>query len=84
MTECSRAYAALCNHFEQEFAVRQDRHCINIEVLNAEQQLYAVPRDWHNARADTLVQGLRLKAASATLAETELIANNHSLEAEQP
>lgn len=53
---------------------------INIDVLNAEQQLYAAQRDWHKARADTLMQSLRLKAANATLSETDLYAINNLLE----
>ncbi len=53
---------------------------INIDVLNAEQQLYAAQRDWHKARTDTLMQSLRLKASNATLAETDLHAINHLLE----
>lgn len=57
---------------------------INIDVLNAEQQLYAAQRDWHKARADTLMQGLHLKAANATLAEADLSAINDLLETRQP
>lgn len=57
---------------------------INIDVLNAEQQLYAAQRDWHKARAETLMQGLRLKAANATLEEADLQAINNLLEAQQP
>jgi outer membrane protein len=53
---------------------------INIDVLNAEQQLYTAERDWHKARADTLMQGLRLKAANATLAEADLSTINNMLE----
>lgn len=53
---------------------------INIDVLNAEQQLYTAERDWHKARAETLIQGLRLKAANATLAEADLDAINNMLE----
>jgi len=57
---------------------------INIDVLNAEQQLYAAQRDWHKARAETLMQGLRLKASNATLGETDLQAINDLLETEKP
>ncbi|MDP3798209.1 MAG: TolC family protein [Polaromonas sp.] len=57
---------------------------INIDVLNAEQQLYTAQRDWHKARAETLMQGLRLKAANATLAEADLNAINDLLETGQP
>ncbi|MDO8777835.1 MAG: TolC family outer membrane protein [Burkholderiaceae bacterium] len=57
---------------------------INTDVLNAEQQLYAAQRDWHKARAETLIQGLRLKAANATLEEADLHAINDLLEKAQP
>lgn len=57
---------------------------INIDVLNAEQQLYAAQRDWYKARAETLMQGLRLKASNATLGETDLQAINDLLETEKP
>jgi outer membrane protein len=57
---------------------------INIDVLNAEQQLYAAQRDWHKARAETLMQGLRLKAANSTLVEADLSAINDLLETRQP
>jgi outer membrane protein len=53
---------------------------INIDVLNAEQQLYAAQRDLYKARAETLVQGLRLKAANATLDEADLNHVNRQLE----
>jgi outer membrane protein len=53
---------------------------INMDVLNAEQQLYAAQRDWYKARAETLLQGLRLKAANATLDEADLSVINGMLE----
>lgn len=53
---------------------------INMDVLNAEQQLYAAQRDWYKARAETLLQGLRLKAANATLEEADLNLINGMLE----
>ncbi|MES2399938.1 MAG: TolC family outer membrane protein [Pseudomonadota bacterium] len=56
---------------------------INIDVLNAEQQLYAARRDWQKARAETLLQGLRLKASNATLSESDLHAINSLLESEK-
>ena len=37
-------------------------------------------RDWHEARAETLMHGLRLKAANATLEEADLEAVNALLE----
>ena len=57
---------------------------INMDVLNAEQQLFAAQRDWHKARAETLLQGLRLKAANATLGEADLSAINELLETANP
>jgi len=57
---------------------------INMDVLNAEQQLFAAQRDWYKARAETLIQGLRLKAANATLGEADLGAINELLETGNP
>jgi len=45
---------------------------INIDVLNAQQQLYLTRRDLARARYDTLVNGLRLKAAAGVLREEDL------------
>lgn len=45
---------------------------IGIDVLNAEQQLYAAERDLAKARYDTIVQGMRLKAAAGLLAEADV------------
>ena len=47
---------------------------INIDVLNAEQQLYTAQRDLSKARYDTLLQGLKLKAAAGNLTEADLTA----------
>lgn len=49
---------------------------MNIDVLNAEQQLYTAQRDLNKARYDTLMQGLKLKAAAGVLAETDIRAFN--------
>lgn len=49
---------------------------INTDVLNAEQQLYAAQRDWHKARVDGLMSGLRLRAAAGELSELDLVAIN--------
>lgn len=49
---------------------------INTDVLNAEQQLHVAQRDWHKARVDGLMSGLRLKAAAGALSETDLAAIN--------
>lgn len=49
---------------------------INTDVLNAEQQLHAAQRDWHKARAETLMNGLRLKAAVGGLSDADLATIN--------
>lgn len=49
---------------------------INIDVLNAEQQLYTAQRDLIKARYDTLFQGLKLKAAAGELNEADVMAVN--------
>ncbi len=53
---------------------------INIDVLNAEQQLYAAQRDLAKSRVDTLMSGLRLKATTGSLQEADLQAVNALLE----
>lgn len=45
---------------------------INLDVLNAQQQLFATQRDLARARYDTLMAGLRLKAAAGQLTDTDL------------
>ncbi|WP_432240607.1 TolC family outer membrane protein [Herbaspirillum robiniae] len=45
---------------------------INIDVLNAQQQLYSTRRDLAKARYDTLMNGLKLKAAAGALREDDL------------
>jgi len=52
---------------------------INIDVLNAQQQLFSTKRDLSKARYDTLMNGLKLKAASGTLNEEDLEAVNRLL-----
>lgn len=52
---------------------------VNIDVLNAEQQLYTAQRDLVKARYDTLLQGLKLKAAAGVLAEADVEAINRML-----
>jgi outer membrane protein len=49
---------------------------INIDVLNAQQQLFSTMRDLSRARYDTLLNGLKLKAASGTLGEDDVVAVN--------
>ena len=53
---------------------------INPDVLNAEQQLYASMRDLMKARVDAVMQGLKLKAASGVLQESDLLALESLLE----
>ena len=55
---------------------------INIDVLNAQQQLFSTMRDLSKARYDTLLNGLKLKAAAGTLTEEDLEAVNRLLGAD--
>lgn len=52
---------------------------INSDVLNAQQQFYASKRDLVKARYDTLIQGLKLKAAAGVLTEKDVEAINGML-----
>ena len=52
---------------------------INIDVLNAQRQLYSTRRDLAMARYQTILNGLRLKAAAGTLSEADLQAINELL-----
>ena len=52
----------------------------NIDVLNAQQQLYSTQRDLARARYDTLLNGLRLKSAAGTLVEADLAGINALLQ----
>ncbi|MBB3220402.1 TolC family outer membrane protein [Pseudoduganella umbonata] len=49
---------------------------INIDVLNAQRQLYSTQRDLSKARYDTIMNGLRLKAAAGTLKPDDLVPVN--------
>ncbi|QEL66281.1 type I secretion outer membrane protein, TolC family [Oryzomicrobium terrae] len=53
---------------------------INIDVLNAEQQVYTTTRDLAKSRLDTLVAQLKLKSAVGTLAEEDIDQVNALLE----
>ena len=53
---------------------------INIDVLNAQQQLFSTRRDLAKARYDTLIAQLRLKAAAGSLGEEDVQAINALLE----
>ena len=45
---------------------------INIDVLNAQQQVFSTLRDLSRARYDTILNGLKLKAAAGTLGEADV------------
>jgi len=45
---------------------------INIDVLNAQQQVFSTLRDLSRARYDTILNGLKLKAATGTLGEVDV------------
>lgn len=53
---------------------------VNIDVLNAQQQLYETRRALFRARYDTLMHSLRLKASSGILNESDIVAVNRLLE----
>jgi len=57
---------------------------INPDVLNAEQQLYTAMRDLNKARADAVMQSLKLKAATGSLAGDDLAALEKLMEPAQP
>lgn len=63
----SSASALESNKLGYEVGVR-----INIDVLNAEQQVYSTKRDLAKARFDTLFAQLKLKAAVGSLGEDDL------------
>jgi outer membrane protein len=53
---------------------------INIDVLNAQQQLYSTRRDLARARYDAIVNSLRLKSAAGILKEDDLVQVNGLLQ----
>ncbi|PXX43758.1 TolC family outer membrane protein [Undibacterium pigrum] len=53
---------------------------INIDVLNAQQQLYTTRQTLAKARYDTILNGLRLKSAAGTLKEEDLAEVNALLQ----
>jgi len=73
--EVSTKSALESNRLGYEVGVR-----INIDVLNAQQQLYSTRRDLAKARYDTMVNGLKLKALAGSLAEADLAQLNSLLE----
>jgi outer membrane protein len=54
---------------------------INIDVLNAENQVYVTRRDLAKAGLDTLMAQLKLKAAVGTLSDDDVVAINALLDA---
>ena len=58
----------------QEVGVRT-----NLDVLNAQQQLYSTRRDLYQAEYNYLTSQLRLKAAAGTLAEDDIVRVNQAL-----
>ncbi|AOY93030.1 channel protein TolC [Cupriavidus sp. USMAA2-4] len=69
--ERSAQSAVESNQLGYEVGVR-----INIDVLNAEAQLFSTRRDLARARYDTIMNGLRLKAAAASLQEDDVVQIN--------
>ena len=53
---------------------------VNIDILNAQQQLYSTRRDLAKARLQTLMAQLKLKSATGALSEEDLVAINNLLE----
>jgi outer membrane protein len=53
---------------------------INIDVLNAQQQVFSTQRDLAKARYDVLVNGLKLKAVAAALRPEDIASVNGLLE----
>lgn len=58
----------------QEVGVRT-----NLDVLNAQQQLFSTRRDLYQAKYNYLISRLKLKAATGSLAEDELVVVNQAL-----
>lgn len=70
----SSELALASNKLGYEVGVR-----INIDVLNAEQQVFQTRRDLSRARYDTLLSGLRLRAAAGSLVEADVTRVNEVL-----
>jgi len=69
--ERSAQSAVESNQLGYEVGVR-----INIDVLNAEAQLYQTRRDLAKARYDTIMNGMRLKASTGVLSEEDVVQIN--------
>jgi outer membrane protein len=57
---------------------------INIDVLNAQQQVFSTQRDLAKARYDVIVNGLKLKATTASLKPEDVVAVSALLETPKP
>ena len=57
---------------------------INIDVLNAQQQVFQTKRDLARSRYDTIINGLKLKAAAGALSEADVEDVNRLLGTDQP
>jgi outer membrane protein len=57
---------------------------INIDVLNAQQQLFTTQRDLARARYDVLVNGLKLKSTAGALSEADLASVASLLDVSSP
>jgi len=53
---------------------------VNIDILNAQQQLFSTRRDLAKARYDTIVNGLKLKSAAGTLKDEDVMQVNGLLQ----
>ena len=69
--ERSAQSAVESNQLGYEVGVR-----INIDVLNAEAQLFSTRRDLAKARYDTIMNGLSLKASTGVLSEDDVVRIN--------
>lgn len=69
--ERSAQSAVESNQLGYEVGVR-----INIDVLNAEAQLFQTRRDLAKARYDTIMNGMRLKASTGALSEDDVVQIN--------
>lgn len=69
--ERSALSAVESNQLGYEVGVR-----INIDVLNAEAQLFQTRRDLSKARYDTIMNGLRLKSSTGVLSEDDVVQIN--------
>ena len=69
--EVSSQSALESNKLGYEVGVR-----INIDVLNAQQQLYSTRKDLAKARYDAIMNGLKLKSAAGILKEDDLVQVN--------